>query len=84
MSCQRALTMSTKELNRLEIIGRVIERRLTQWKAAEQLDLSLRQVQSSRDAEVEASIVEPVGASPVARRPPVQSKTVEPSGSNAG
>ena len=45
MSCQRTLTMSTKELNRLEIIGRVIERRLTQWKAAEQLDLSLRQVQ---------------------------------------
>lgn len=45
MSCQRALTMSTQELNRLEIIGRVIERRLTQWKAAEQLDLSVRQVQ---------------------------------------
>jgi hypothetical protein len=45
MSCQEALTMSTQELNRLEIIGRVVERRLTQRKAAEQLDLSLRQVQ---------------------------------------
>jgi len=39
------LTMSTKELDRLEIIGRVLERRLTQWKAAEQLRLSLRQVE---------------------------------------
>ena len=40
-----ALTMSAKELERLEIIGRVIERRLTQWKAAEQLGLGLRQVE---------------------------------------
>ena len=39
------LTMSAKELDRLEIIGRVAERRLTQWKAAAQLGLSLRQVQ---------------------------------------
>ena len=39
------LTMSAKELDRLEIIGRVVERRLTQWKAAEQLGLSLRQVE---------------------------------------
>ncbi len=41
----RDLTMSAKELDRLEIIGRVVERRLTQWKAAEQLGLSLRQVE---------------------------------------
>ena len=39
------LTMSTKELGRLEVIGRVLERRLTQRKAAEQLGLSLRQVE---------------------------------------
>jgi transposase len=39
------LTMSTKELDRLEIIGRVLERRLTQRTAAEQLGLSLRQVE---------------------------------------
>jgi transposase len=39
------LTMSAKELDRLEIIGRVIERRLTQRKAAERLGLSLRQVE---------------------------------------
>ncbi len=39
------LTMSAKELDRLEIIGRVVERRLTQRKAAEQLGLGLRQVE---------------------------------------
>jgi transposase len=39
------LTMSAKELDRLEIISRVIERRLTQRKAAERLDLSVRQVE---------------------------------------
>ncbi len=39
------LTMSTRELDRLEIIGRVLERRLTQCTAAEQLGLSLRQVE---------------------------------------
>ena len=39
------LTMSAKELDRLEIVGRAVERRLTQWKAAEQLGLSLRQVE---------------------------------------
>lgn len=31
------LTMSTKERNRLEILGRVLERRLMQAQAAEQL-----------------------------------------------
>ena len=31
------LTRSAKELNRLEILGRVLERRLTQSQAAEQL-----------------------------------------------
>jgi hypothetical protein len=45
MDVERNLTMSHKELNRLQIIGRVIERRLPQWKAAEQLDLGVRQVQ---------------------------------------
>ncbi len=39
------LTMSAKELNRLEILGRVLERRLTQAQAAEQLGLSVRQVE---------------------------------------
>jgi hypothetical protein len=39
------LTMSGKELNRLEILGRVLERRLTQTQGAEQLGLSVRQVE---------------------------------------
>ena len=39
------LTMSSKELNRLEVLGRVLERRLTQMQAAEQLGLSLRQIE---------------------------------------
>ena len=38
-------TMSAKELNRLEIRGRVLERRLTQAQAARQLGLSVRQVE---------------------------------------
>jgi hypothetical protein len=37
--------MSRKELNRLEILGRVLERRLTQVQAAEQLGLGVRQVE---------------------------------------
>lgn len=37
--------MSRKELNRLQVLNRVLERRLTQAKAAEQLGLSLRQVE---------------------------------------
>jgi hypothetical protein len=41
----RFLTMSRKELNRLEILGRVLERRLTQVQAAEQLGLGVRQVE---------------------------------------
>jgi hypothetical protein len=45
MKQARNLTMSARELDRLEIIGRVVERRLTQWSAAEQLGLSLRQVE---------------------------------------
>ncbi len=40
----RFLTMSRKELNRLEILGRVLERRLTQVEAGSQLGLSVRQV----------------------------------------
>ena len=32
------LTMSAKELDRLEIVGRVVERRLTQRAAAARLD----------------------------------------------
>ncbi len=39
------LTMSAKELNRLEILGRVLERRLTQAQAADQLGLGIRQVE---------------------------------------
>ena len=45
MSDARNLTMSTKELDRLEIIGRVVERRLTQRDAAERRGLSLRQAE---------------------------------------
>jgi transposase len=45
MDGARTLTMSAKELDRLEVLGRVIERRLTQRQAAEQLGLSLRQVE---------------------------------------
>jgi hypothetical protein len=39
------MTMSTRELDRLEILGRVAERRLTQQQAAEPLGLGLRQVE---------------------------------------
>ena len=35
MDGARTLTMSRKELSRLEILGRVLERRLTQSQAAE-------------------------------------------------
>lgn len=38
------VTMSARELGRLEVLGRVIERRRTQRQAAEQLGLSERQV----------------------------------------
>jgi transposase len=38
------VTLSAKELDRLEVLGRVAERRLTQRQAAEQLGLSERQV----------------------------------------
>ena len=40
----RFLTMSRKALNRLEILGRALERRLTQSQAGSQLGLSVRQV----------------------------------------
>jgi hypothetical protein len=39
------LAMSVKELNRLEILSRVLERRLTQTQAADQLGLGVRQVE---------------------------------------
>ena len=39
------LTMSANERNRLEILGRTLERRLTQRVAAERLGLGLRQVE---------------------------------------
>jgi transposase len=45
MEDARTLTMSMKELDRLEVLGRVIERRLTQRQAAGRLNLSLRQVE---------------------------------------
>ena len=44
MTCGGTVTMSAKELDRLEVLGRVAERRLTQRQAAEQLGLSERQV----------------------------------------
>ncbi len=45
MDDRGTLTMSRTELNRLQVLNRVLERRLTQSKAAEQLGLSLRQVE---------------------------------------
>lgn len=45
MDDRGCLTMSLKELNRLQTLSRVLERRLTQAKAAEQLGLGLRQVE---------------------------------------
>ncbi len=39
------LTMSAKELNRLEVLRRVLERRRTQGQAAEQLGLGVRQIE---------------------------------------
>ena len=45
MDIARPLTMSVKELDRLEVLGRVIERRLTQRQAAAQLGLSLRHIE---------------------------------------
>jgi hypothetical protein len=44
MTWAGTVTMSAKELDRLEVLGRVAERRLTQRRAAEQLGLSERQV----------------------------------------
>ncbi len=40
----RTVTMSRKELNRFEVLGRMLERRLTQRQAAKQLGLGVRQV----------------------------------------
>jgi len=45
MDGARTWTMSARELDRLEVLGRVIERRLRQRQAAERLGLSLRQVE---------------------------------------
>jgi len=45
MDATGCLTMSAKELNRLEVLRRVLERRLTQRKAAEELGLGVRQVE---------------------------------------
>ncbi len=44
MTYAGTVTMSARELDRLEVLGRVVERRLTQRQAAEQLGLSVRQV----------------------------------------
>jgi len=44
MAWVETVTMSRKELDRLEVLGRVLERRLTQRRAAEQLGLTERQV----------------------------------------
>ena len=45
MDDQGYLTMSAKELNRLEVLNRVLDRRLTQAHGADQLGLGIRQVQ---------------------------------------
>jgi len=45
MDGARTLTMSMKELERLEVLSRAIERRMPQREAAAQLGLSLRQVE---------------------------------------
>ena len=44
MTWAETVTMSARELDRLEVLGRVAERRLSQRRAAEQLGLSERQV----------------------------------------
>ena len=44
MDDRGTLTMSRKELNRLQILNRVLERRLTQAKAAEMLGVSQSRV----------------------------------------
>jgi Trp operon repressor len=38
-------TMSAQELNRLDLIKKLLERRLTQTQVAEKLDICVRQVQ---------------------------------------
>ena len=45
MTWAGTVTMRAMELARLEVLGRVVERRLTQRQAAEQPGLSLHQVQ---------------------------------------
>ncbi len=45
MDDRRSLTMSSKELNRLQTLSRVLERPMTQAQAAEQLGIGLRQVE---------------------------------------
>lgn len=45
MEATETLTMSARELDRLEVLGRVAEKRLTQREASERLGLSLRQVE---------------------------------------
>lgn len=44
MALKGLLTMSTKELNRLSIIEKVIDKRLNQIRASEQLGLTVRQI----------------------------------------
>ena len=48
MSDARDLTMSAKELDRLEIISRVVERRLTQQRAADQMGLLIEKIENKR------------------------------------
>ena len=38
------ITMSNKELDRLKVLQRVLDKQLKQIEAAEQLDLSIRQI----------------------------------------
>jgi homeodomain-containing protein len=45
MKATETLTMSARELDRLEILGRVAEKRLTQQEAARRLGLTVRQIE---------------------------------------
>jgi len=64
------VTMSARQLDRLEVLGRVIERRQTQRQAAEQLGLNAR---SGGSAEPWASTARPGSFRPRADVPAIAS-----------
>jgi predicted DNA-binding protein (UPF0251 family) len=72
------VTMSTREFDRLEILRRVVERSVTQTKAAELMGLSERQVRRLEVAYAErgaASLVSDKRGKPSNRRLPAELKS---------